>query len=565
MRKLKFGKFYNILGLVALSSWGSGVSYGEGAKLIHLGWDQPTTAFVRDHWQELEASAPFDGVTVTAEFSHEGVTHEDHGVMLEEKWPRESLKTALENLRSAKFSRLKNNFLRVNSPPTYVDWFDDGKWDAVCANVANMAWLAKEAGFKGICFDPEQYQSKQYTWMADKGHSFEETSAMARKRGAQLMSAIVAEYPDITVWSLWLFAKTLVFTEKENISKVLAGIDYGLWPAFINGWLDALPPGARLVEGMEDAYYFQNLGEFGDAYGALKNVDGPLLKNLLAPENRIKYQTQVSVSYGIYLDAFLDDASSSYYLGALRGGSRIDRLRQTLRTALDLADDYVWLYGEQVRWWPINTPTWQKGGRFLTAASARPGKGQLAEDAFPGITKSVNLARDPAGTVAQILKEAGKEALPNLLGQSDFSKLEGAENAAEGWWKWEREDSKGTIEMNGKGEVCFSKVLNGVLAQNVSVKVGKVYAFEVWMKQVGAGHGGVDVRWQTADAKWTAMVKTRAFEAEAKATNDGWQKISSVVTAPAGVSRLVFLLSATNQKTAEDKICFKDPRLYEVP
>lgn len=29
-------------------------------KLIHLGWDQPTTGYLRDHWKKLDETAPFD-------------------------------------------------------------------------------------------------------------------------------------------------------------------------------------------------------------------------------------------------------------------------------------------------------------------------------------------------------------------------------------------------------------------------------------------------------------------------------------------------------------------------
>ncbi len=31
-------------------------------KFIEVGWDMPDTAFLRQHWQEMERAAPFDGL-----------------------------------------------------------------------------------------------------------------------------------------------------------------------------------------------------------------------------------------------------------------------------------------------------------------------------------------------------------------------------------------------------------------------------------------------------------------------------------------------------------------------
>jgi hypothetical protein len=210
---------------------------------------------------------------------------------------------------------------------------------------------------KGICFDPESYGDKQYRWKPESGPTFKETQEMARRRGAQMMRAITREYPDITVWGLWLFSLNRASVGDAGETDALQTDNYGLWPAFVNGWLDALPPRARLVDGVEDAYYFRDLNDFAAMYNNLRGVNGPLLSALLAPENRTKYQTQVSVSFGVYLDAYLDPESSRFYLGPLTpGGTRLARLRETLLRALSVADDYVWLYNEQVKWWPLDTP-----------------------------------------------------------------------------------------------------------------------------------------------------------------------------------------------------------------
>ena len=55
-------------------------------KLIQIGWDQPPTYYVREHWREIEAATPFDGITLVARFTHDGKTHDENGVLVSAKW-----------------------------------------------------------------------------------------------------------------------------------------------------------------------------------------------------------------------------------------------------------------------------------------------------------------------------------------------------------------------------------------------------------------------------------------------------------------------------------------------
>lgn len=161
-------------------------------KLIHLGWDQTTTSYLRDHWKKLDETAPFDGITFEVRFTDAGQLYTEYSVMRTKRWNREVLQKPLQDLRATGFTKLTNNFIRVNSP---------------------------------------------------------------------------------------------------------------------------------------------------------------------------------------------DDAN------------RLDRLRQNLDVALDTADDMVWLYNEQVKWWEIGgetLPDWGLNGKFTNAASKRPRQGRLAETAFPGITQAAN-------------------------------------------------------------------------------------------------------------------------------------------------------------------------------
>ena len=378
--KLRLPALIAFLGF-ADAGWSQTAPAQPQKHLIQLGWDQPTTAFVRDHWEEMEKGSPFDGLVVVLHADHAGRVINENAILDATPWPRSVLAAARRDLRACAFTRFRHNFIRVNSTPGKLDWFDDQQWQAAAAHLGHVAWLCRESGFKGICYDTEVYGAKQYGWNPATGRSFPETQAQARQRGREVMRAMAAEYPAITVWGLWLFSLNRD-AGGGDWEKVLREDGYGLWPAFLNGWLDALPPEARLVDGMEDAYYFKKEKQFAATHAELR--DGPAVRRLVAPENQAKYRAQVRVSFGIYLDAYLDRLGTKYALPARRGGTRLQRLASTLATARATADDYVWLYNEQVRWWQVPYRP-----EYTEEVRASVGKGRLAEEALPGITKSI--------------------------------------------------------------------------------------------------------------------------------------------------------------------------------
>ena len=541
--------------------------------IIQLGWDQPNTEFVRDHWQELE-KAPFDGITIEVSFTHDGKLYNDYSVMSRNRWPRKALKPALENLKAAKFNKLKHNFIRVNSTPGDLDWFNDEDWDAACSNIANIAWLAKESGMKGILFDTETYNNFQYMWKPASGRSYAETSAKARERGAQVMKALTKEFPDITILSLWLLSKAPLSTQQGDTESAITHAEYGLWPAVVNGWLDALPETARIVEGMEDAYYFQRMEEFSSTYAMLRSANSSMISKLLAPENRKKYQTQVSISFGVYLDAYLDAPSSGYYLKPLDGGTSLNRLRDTLVKAKAYADDYVWVYNEQVRWWPIETPTWQEGGRFLTSSRKRPGKGEIAEKAFPGISQAIDFARVPIEVADQILK--GKSATElrdeNLLKNGylgDADQKEGVFSPRH-WWTWKHKtsgvefgwDGNMVRRNGGKGAARIKGLGSGTFAQTISAKPGEHYAVEAHIQQDNDSPAHIVIRWRTANGKWNNLVNEVAIAPDPNQEGP-WKRAFGVVTVPEGSDALAVLLQGSNV-TKDGSTWYSDVAFYKL-
>ena len=128
--------------------------------------------------------------------------------------------------------------------------------------------------------------------------------------------------------------------------------------------LDALPPDMILVDGCEHGYYMDSAEAYLRAANEMRSWHGACTR-LVSPENRAKYRQQVQAGFGFYLDMYLNPEGNRYYFPPL-DGSRLARLERNLGFARDAADEYVWIYGEQCRWWGPQRETCQtprgKGG-----------------------------------------------------------------------------------------------------------------------------------------------------------------------------------------------------------
>src|SRR5947199_340469 len=74
-----------------------------------------------------------------------------------------------------------------------------------------LARLARKGRLSGLCFDAEPYRKpwSQFLYAAQPSksqHSFAEMRVKARERGREVMKAIAAEYPDMTIFAYRLFS-----------------------------------------------------------------------------------------------------------------------------------------------------------------------------------------------------------------------------------------------------------------------------------------------------------------------------------------------------------------------
>ncbi len=530
-------------------------------KFIEVGWDIPDTAFLREHWQEMERTAPFDGLNFyVAVKKPEGQRADSLKIWDGEPWERAWFTNCITDLQACRFTKFTDNFLRIDASPGSLDWADNTAWSHLAEKLAICSWIAREGGAKGICLDLEGYGVKSFKFDPVKGQTFATACALARKRGAEMMRAMAREYPQQTVFTYWLNSINAKAGRMSNTEAILATETYGLQPAFINGLLDAAPTEMTLVDGCEDGYYKDSEREYQIAAAEMRQWHGPVAR-LIAPENRRKWREQGQASFGFYLDMYLNPPGHQYYFPPL-DGSRLKRLQRNLAAARDAADEYVWLYGEQCNWWG----NWELNDWFRETVKKSEGRGRRWEEAVPGVTRIIQAVRDPEGTARADLEQrraAGK--LQNLARNGDFSAATSDHKLPAEWSTWQDEGSKGRFEFDattGGGSAKATQVKNGCFLQSHPAQPGETYAIQAECRTTGAGVPGLMIRWQRADGSWVR------WDADVNLTfsdsRDGWTRVFGVVIVPDNAAKLVILLQAAHQFGNDDACWFDNVRLYRL-
>lgn len=509
-------------------------------KLIATGWDSPTPARFKAEYAAFERWGVFSGTTLAATRRlPDGTVKDCRFVFSREHWERSEFTEALADLKAVKPTRPADHFLFVYANPGDVDWFDDAGWREIVDHWRQLAWLAKAGGLRGLLYDAEPYtepyvQMKYGAQPGRKEHSFEEYRVKARERGREVMRAVVSEYPEITVFTYRLLCDLLPAAAATDPNTILETDSYGLQPAFLDGWLDVMPPTVTLVEGNENAYTYREDADFTRAFTALK-LD---TQRLVSPENRAKFRAQVQVSHGIYLDAHVNSEQSPWYVPPLKG-SRAARLEMVVSSALRAADEYVWIYGEKARWWTGGDP-----------------KFPLWPEALPNADRALRCAVDPAG-VARDQLAAAKDG-DNLLLNGRFDDV--ANSLPRHWWTWQAEKSKGRFSATN-GMARLDSMAQGCFGQTVKVQPGERYALRTEVRKNGRGTPYVSVRWKSPSDQWTAMSCDLRL---APAPGNDWREVVTPIVVPEGAGLLVVLLGVADQNGEADHVEFRQVNLIRA-
>jgi hypothetical protein len=313
-------------------------------RLIEFGWDEPDTAFMREHVAQLEAS-PFDGCVFHINaVSPDGKAESFTWLCWSKRAFSEShVQRAIDDLKQTPFKRFTHNFLRFNTTPADIDWFDD--YSAVVNNARLAAKVASDGHCKGLLFDIEQYNAPlfQYKKQRDAAtKSWDVYAAQVRKRGREVMEAFQAGYPGLTVFLT--FGYSLPWRESGGGKKPLADCGYGLLAPFLDGLVDGARGRSRLVDGHESAYGYMEPSRFPAAYKEMKHGLLPIVAD---PS---KFSRVFSFSFGIWIDRDWRNAGWNTDDPG-KNPHTPEKLEPLVRKALETADEYVWIYTETPRWW----------------------------------------------------------------------------------------------------------------------------------------------------------------------------------------------------------------------
>jgi hypothetical protein len=319
-------------------------------KLIEYGWDVPYPDQVRQNIRVMEKT-PFQGIIFRL--------RQWHHAFDPRPWDEAQLMRQFDELAAIDWKTFTDNFLCLYAANNWkMDWFNDEQWKGIAANLRLTAKAARIGHCVGIVFDPEPYGDNPWAYPGkNAGRSFAEVEAQVHKRGAQFISALQAEMPNVRLLTFFhqsLFDGLLEMPDLAARQTRLAGQQWGLLSAFWNGALEAAAPGVRIIDGYEPAYYFNNREAFFSAYHLIRQRTLALVPAAL----RAKHAATVQAGMALYVDQVLalrqpTETFLSFYL------SPADRSRwfeHNVYYALKASDEYVWCYSERMNWWQNKVP-----------------------------------------------------------------------------------------------------------------------------------------------------------------------------------------------------------------
>ena len=457
------------------------------------------------------------------------------------RWTRESLANLIPSTRMmTSYPCFRESFVSsLKQPQKRLAWTDDEAWDVVSNNLRVVTWYAREGGLRGIHADVEDYYKQRQFFRTDDDPPYDELVKVVRRRAADVFRGIFEEYPDITVFMYWIFSDAPYRHVETDLVETLRQRG-DLWPAFVNGILDVLPPTATLVDGEEDAYKFEaSRHDFLGSYTRIMNWDLPLVEK----ENRTKYLSQVSPSFGQYLDSYVNDEKNSWYMGPVEG-SRLRHFAANVRQATSAAKEYVWFWGERGCWIDWSAELRSDPERLTRVAGSR-----VWNDAIPGgLNRVFREIKDPDGVLLPRVKsEIAGGSLKPVPGD---------------YMTWKRPPAKGKPDQGGfyraDGALWATNVLDGCYHRRfTSLKEGDLFYI------VGEAKGDAATAAVPFLSKGRFLYGPKKFPLAGAPDADGWRKVETLVRIPDGVDEMALTLGFKDMKDG-DVAGFRDFCVYRI-
>ncbi|MGL5862893.1 MAG: hypothetical protein ACRCY9_16725 [Phycicoccus sp.] len=323
-------------------------------QLIELSWTNPDPKTFAEKVSTVEKLDLFAG-------THLRLTALQDSRVFGAAVPEEKFVADREELAAATPTTMTENFIRVNSAAdANWDWFDDRVWAGALSNIRNVARTGAAGPVKGITLDAEPYGKSPWAYNQQNGaasHTFAEYESIVRARGAEFARTLVAEDPDIQIFSLGLFTwvKDVYLNNPGNPQaqrQALQQHDYGLFPAFVNGLFEGSGPDTVITDGNEMSYYALHEKTFSNVETELESEAVPLL---LDPALKSRYDTQHQIGHAVYVDQLLDlfdEGNTGYYQSRpphfMAAEDRMRLLEQNTYFSLKHTDRYAWIYSESI-------------------------------------------------------------------------------------------------------------------------------------------------------------------------------------------------------------------------
>ena len=550
--KLKLMTMSGLFCAAALSS-GAAQMDPQGAyskKFVAYGWE---FAYItpQDYLDNVDEfmETPLDGVSINVLGDKEvgrGYQCFRH-ICMPPRWTTNQLANLVAPIRKmSEYRCFKESFIGAWQPPKKrLSWTDDEAWSVASNNLRTVAWLAREGNMPGVRFDIEDYTKQRQFFRVDGDLPYDELVKVVRQRGREIFGGIFEEYPDITLFMFWLLSDAPYRHIETNLPGLMRERE-DLWPAFVNGMLDVIPPGATVIDGEEDAYKFEaSRRDFHALYTRIFNWD----LSLVAPENRAKYRAQVSPSVGQYIDMYVPGGKSNWKFDVAPDTDMLRLFERNFRQAVSSAQKYVWFWSERGRW--IRWSEALRNDRERLHGGAK----LVWEDSIPGgFMDTIKAIKDPDGFLLPRLDKAiAAGELKNLMEGRKFDTWirpvpKAETNAIRGTLT--QEDGKMVghgLEEHGCFHVTFK-----------DVSKGDVYYFKGFVK---GAKTAAQVSFKTPQGK--GIYGTKALLIPGKPDADGWREYAELVTIPEVAGEFTLALGFNKQLPGESA-SFRDFRIYHV-
>ena len=518
-------------------------------KFVAFGWEfrNLKPAQILAHADRFKG-LPIDGVgiLVSAKDKETGRNYSQIGLTDYPAWTWEAFADQVPILKEiVSKPNLSESFLAGYRAPMHrAAWTDDKAWACIENNMSIVARLARLSGIKGISIDHEDYRQQRQYYRSDDDPPYDECCRLARARARQVFGAVFREHPSAILLSFWLLAEDRsYFAAGDPVALMRAKED--LWPSFVAGILDALPPEGRLVEGDEHGYRHEHsLNEFHVAYSNVRRIGA----KLLPADVRAKYASRVEQGFGLYLDYYTHDLTpgkrARWSIGP-EGGSRLEHFRRNAQAAAEVAEEYMWLWGESRPW-----IEWEKPEH----ANAGVDYSKTWETTLPGVCEMLSVVKGgDAAEAARLDRLIAAGAVTNAIAGLRMHTWQVTKD------KRGKPLPQGALrQLDGGVYECEGMVAGSFYCYKTGITPGERYALRVRARGVNAGAG---LSWGDNEGMFFRLPSVEFTFGPPDA--EGWRLGEAFLTAPQGADRFQFTIGAKRQKPGE-KASFRDLAAYRI-